>query len=96
MKIVKLNRRYKAFRHGFTHALRYDDSHLRGSYELAKIKHESMYGHPSYDERTARHHPWMYVWGKRKPRTSYYIKWIYLKREEDLTLLMLSGALDES
>jgi hypothetical protein len=96
MKIVKLNRKFKAFRHGFTYALRFDDSHMRGSYELAKKKLEAMYGHPSWDDRQARYHPWMYVWGKRSPKTSFYIKWIYLKREEDLTLLRLSGALDES
>jgi len=96
MKIVKMNRRHKAFRYGFTHGLRYEESHMASSFERVKLKLEAMYGHPSWDDRRARHHPWMYVWGKRNPATGYYVKWIHIKREEDLTLLMLSGALDES
>ena len=96
MKIVKLNRRHKAFRYGFTYALRYDDSHIRSSYEVVKLKLEAMYGHPSWDDHKARYHPWMYVWAGRSSKTGFYVKWIHLKREEDLTLLRLSGALDET
>lgn len=96
MKIVKLNRKHTAFRHGFTYAFRYEESHVFSSYELVKRKLEELYGCPGWDDRRARYHPWMYVWGRRNSKTGYYVKWIHLKREEDVTMLILSGALDEN
>jgi hypothetical protein len=99
MKIVKLNRRHTAFNYGFTYALRYDDSHIQSaeaSFGNVKKKLEEMYGHPSWDDRKARYHPWMYVWGKRSPKTGLRIKWIHLKDEADISALILMGLIDES
>lgn len=93
MKIVKLTRKYKAFNYGFTHALRYDCSHTDDSFYMVEKRLADMHGQPSYDERRARYHPYMTSWGRRDPKTRMYLKWIYLKQEADITMLILSGTL---
>ena len=90
MKVVKLNHRYKMYKHGFTHALRwnrweFDD--IR-PYERSLI---NLYGVPSYDYQRAS---WVSVFGASVNRKSGYKPYyLYVRSEQMLTMTMLKAQL---
>jgi len=103
MKIVKLNRRHTAFKKwGFPIGIRFDawddtaraaDTYLSNTYNTAS------YQRPDCSWSKVRVQ-WYGNWGNKSknfkdlcPRRPY---WIYLRNEADLTMLVLSGVLDES
>ena len=86
MKIVKLNTKFKMHRVGFKYALRCD----RYDYSKALHRLQDMYGHGGPYNRF--HHVYA---GRRDAKTRNFLSWIYLRDEADVTLLQLSGALDE-
>ena len=103
MKIVKLNKRHTAFKKfGFPIGIRFDcwdDSARAADVYLSNAYKTSSYQRPDSAWSTVRVQ-WYAAWGNKSknfkdltPRRPY---WIYLRNEADLTMLMLSGVLDES
>jgi hypothetical protein len=86
MKIVKLNRRYKAFAQGFTHALKFEQQTWRSREVETILRARYVYngGDPA----------WQACAGKRIPSpTRYGLRrqewWINLRHESDITLILL-------
>jgi hypothetical protein len=86
MKIVKLTPKFKAYRLGFTHGIRFDN--YGSSKSLCKL--QEMHGHQG------PHSNWYVVYGPRDRKTRNYLSWIYLRNEADVTLLQLAGTLYDS
>lgn len=88
MKLIKLNRRYKMYYEGFTHALRWD------RWEFDDIKPyeksiQNLYGYMSYNySRSA----WVSAFGSSVDRkTGYKPYFIYVRNENMLTMTMLKA-----
>jgi hypothetical protein len=103
MKIVKLNRRHTAFKKwGFPVGIRFDcwDNNAKAAdMYLSKTYYTASYQRPDCTWSKVRVQ-WYGSWGNKSkickdliPRRPY---WIYLRNEADLTMLMLSGVLDEN
>lgn len=100
MKVVKLNRRYRANRlYGFSHAIRYDvwitsDATVAERY-LEKVYKTSSYQRP--DSRWGKGPVnWYGEFGHRPKGSKMRPYWIYLRNEADVTMLLLSGAVKEN
>lgn len=87
MKVVKLNRRYKAYKEGFTHALRFNSWHPKaGEIENFLIKR---YGNQySWNKPQSQ---WTSGFGSRPSSSDSRPYWINLRRESDVTMILLSG-----
>lgn len=85
MKIVKLNRRFKMYQDGFTHALRWNrwDHSKINPYEKVFAK---LYGRASYDYRTAA---WASMFGISQGTNGYKPYFIYVRNESMITAALL-------
>lgn len=86
MKVIKLNRRYKAYAQGFTHALKFEQQTWR-SREVESIL-RARYEYNGYDPA------WQARAGKRirnlyRPSYTRQEWWIDLRYESDITLILL-------
>lgn len=87
MKIVKVTPKFKAYRHGFRYAIRFDQYGA----DVARGMLYNMYGNDSW------HNQWHNkITGRRDAKTRCFLSWIYLRNEADITLLQLAGAFDET
>lgn len=87
MKVVKLNRRYKAYKEGFTHALRFDhwEKHAGDIEQFLTNRYGSQY---SWQRDRGQ---WSSNFGSRPSRSDSRPFWINLKNEADITMILLSG-----
>jgi len=91
MKIVKLNRRHKALSEGFTHALRFE-YYDHKTVSPIEFSLRDKYGHSGWKREDAGN--WYSMFGnvaKAKNGSKYKTYWVYLRNEEDITLLLLLG-----
>lgn len=104
MKIVKLTKRHNAFKKwGFPIGLRFDcwdDNARAADVYLSNTYKTASYQRPDSSWSKVRVQ-WYGAWGQaRKCKTSNLVPrrpyWIYLRNEADVTMLVLSGVLDES
>lgn len=82
MKVIKLDRRFKAFQHGYTHAVKCDDWISKEAREIERVLHE-MYG---WDWDYTK--PYKSFSGRRiagSPTTRYYA----VKNETIITQVLL-------
>jgi len=87
MKIVKLNRRYTAYKSGFTHALRFTTwGKSAGEIEQFLTKR---YGH-QYSWQRERGQ-WSSNFGSPPRGETVRPYWINLKNEADISMILLSG-----
>jgi hypothetical protein len=85
MKVIKLNRRFKKFSEGFTHAMRWD------SWSYNKIGHyenflSDAYGYHHYRPTASS---WYAGFGARSQATGYKPYYIYVRNESMITAAML-------
>lgn len=86
MKVVKLHPRNIGWKHGFTHALRFDSWDA----DAARI-HEFLrktYNTATYDKQG----PYYEKFGRKDKTSNLLSYWIYLRHEADITLLLLKGS----
>jgi hypothetical protein len=85
MKVIKLNRRFKKFSEGYTHAIRWDSwAHNNvGDYEKYL---SSIHGFHGY----RRGYPWYSGFGSHNPKTGYKPYYIYVKKENMITMALLA------
>ena len=104
MKIVKLNRRHNAHKKwGFPIGIRFDswDSNARATdVYLSNLYKTASYQRPDCGWSTVRVQ-WYAAWGNKSKNTNKDLNphrpyWIFLRNEADVTMLVLSGVLDES
>lgn len=89
MKVIKLDRRHKGYRHGFTHALRFGP--VDQNYPLIYTYFARMYPREyKYHLRTFAHDKWMEVSSKHAYPNQ--INWICVKNETLLTMALLTIA----
>ena len=87
MKVIKLSKRYKLYKEGYTHALRFIkwDTSLAHSIEM---KMEDMLG-SQYNWRKSN--AWRGTFGSKKdPKTGYKPYYIAVRNESHLTMALLS------
>ena len=104
MKIVKLNRRHTAFKKwGFPIGIRFDawDNSARAAdVYLSNIYKTASYQRPDCTWSKVRVQ-WYAAWGNKSKNTDKDLNpcrpyWIFLRNKADVTMLVLSGVLDES
>lgn len=86
MKIVKLDRRHRATNDGFTYALRF--SEFTASVCLVEQYLTNMYPRSMRRRNAGR---WYSEFGYRIRGQSVSPFWIYFKKEEDITLVLLAN-----
>lgn len=106
MKIVKLSNRHKAHKKwGFAIGIRYNDYRIDSRRVCEYL--ESIYKTASYQKPDWRWSntkiEWYADFGNRPARSTHSMNdyrprpyWIYLKNEADISMLILTGLLDES
>jgi hypothetical protein len=89
MKVVKLNRRYKAYKEGFTHALRL----ISWSKEAGEIEQflTTRYGSQYNWYTQPGNRQWSSGFGHRSSKYDTRPFWINLRNESDITMILLSG-----
>lgn len=89
MKVVKLNRRYKAYKEGFTHALRFDQwgKHVGDIEQFLTNR----YGRQYLWHKRHANSQWTSGVGSRPSSTDSRPYWINLRNEADITMILLSG-----
>jgi hypothetical protein len=97
MKVIKLNRRYRAHKvYGFSHAIRYD-TWLTADTTVAERFLEKAHKTPSYQRPDSPWGKgpvnWYSEFGHRSSRNSQRPYWIYLRNEADVIMMLLSGAI---
>jgi len=86
MKVIKLDRRYKAFAQGFTHALKFEQR----TWRFDKVQHilHDRYEYNGYDPawqgRAGKH-----IRNPYHPGFTMQEWWIDLRHESDITLILL-------
>jgi hypothetical protein len=86
MKVIKLNKKFKRFSEGYTHAMRWDSWGIDksiGSYEKYL---SSVHGFHSYRPG----YPWYSEFGTRDRKTGYKPYYIYVSREHLITAALLA------
>lgn len=89
MKVVKLNRRYKAYKEGFTHALRFN-SWSKEAGEIEQIL-TTRYGSQYNWYKLHSNSQWTSGFGHRSNKYDTRPYWINLRKESDITMILLSG-----
>ena len=89
MKVVKLNRRYKAYKDGFTHALRFDTWHIKAG-EIEQFL-TNRYGSQYNWYKRHGNSQWTSGFGSRSSKYDARPYWINLRNESDVTMILLSG-----
>jgi len=89
MKVVKLDRRYKAYKEGFTHALRFDhwEKHAGDIEQFLTKRYGSQY---NWYKRHSNSQ-WSSNFGSRPSRSDSRPFWINLRNETDISMILLSG-----
>lgn len=103
MKIVKLNRRHTAFKKwGFPIGIRFEswgNNARAADVYLSNLYKTASYQRPDCVWSNVRVQ-WYASWGNKSKNTKNLNPcrpyWIFLRNEADVTMLMLSGALDEN
>jgi hypothetical protein len=87
MKVVKLNRRYKAYKEGFTHALRFDhwEKNAGDIEQFLTKRYGSQY---NWNKPQSQ---WTSGFGSRPSSSDSRPYWINLRRESDVSMILLSG-----
>jgi len=88
MKVIKLNRRYKMYEYGFTHAFRWERWEFNDirPYERSLI---NLYGVQSYDYQRSS---WISVFGSStNKKTGYKPYYLYVRGEPMLTATLLGA-----
>ena len=88
MKVVKLNRRHTAFKHGFTHAVRFEswcDEALEIETELRE-----RYGPPRLSKWFNDSSEWCGIFGHKSSKQQYSPYWINFRNETTITLILLT------
>lgn len=99
MKVVKLDKRNRAFKYGFTHAIRFGAGESSVNFSKLKAYLEERYPRPTYRYYTwSRLTPHLYAgsWEtvESKGHYSKRIYWICVKNEAVLTMALLAVDMD--
>jgi len=85
MKVIKLNRNFKKFSEGFTHAMRWD-SWVFGNVGVYENFLSDAYGYHHYTPGTSS---WYTGFGARCRKTGYKPYYIYVRNETMITAALL-------
>lgn len=85
MKVIKLNRKFKKFHEGYTHAMRWDSWGDDGTSSVYEKYLSSVHGFHGY----RRGYPWYSEFGTRDRKTGCKPYYIYVKRESMITMALL-------
>lgn len=86
MKVIKLNRRYKYYQHGFTHAIKFPEwTSMSRQVESFLI---NQYGPEPWTTKEKIQHPWIggYQFHTKRPHPFMF----YVKNEAVITLILLA------
>lgn len=86
VNIVKLDRRHKKYKDGFTHAFRFEHGFCYDAIKCEQIL-QNMY--PDNRSYSANPDHFSYSWGSNRARRPR-IYWLNVKRESDITMVLLS------
>ena len=81
MKIIKLDKRHREYRHGFTHAFRFD-SYCANAMDIERYLKRAYPG----GERIK----WCSYFGTRNNYTRYSVYWVCVRNDAILTMALLS------
>ena len=100
MKIIKLDRRHKAYKkYSFSHAIRFD-SYWSSNAEFVAKYLEEIHKTPSYQRPDSVYSKgetnWYANFGHKSKGDCLRPYWIYLRNESDVTLLVLKGLLNDA